>query len=93
MTDCIDPVPFLVALALIVAVLLGLGIRDRRRTRNAVRRWHVAVARFSREAHRGACAWVWWDPSVQDYHVCTRPVDHPTALHVDEPYGARRYRP
>lgn len=77
--DSIDPIPFLIVMALIVAVWLWLGIRDRRRARVD----RLQLARLDHAVYRvevclalGGCAYLWRDPHTDSYHVCNRSRGH-----------------
>lgn len=80
MMDNIEPLSAVVALTIIVAIWLGLGIRDRRRARlDAERR--AAVLLGMRAA--GLCAMVWPIEEEEDvWVVCARAYEH-TGPHLD----------
>lgn len=61
MIDCIEPLAALIVLALLVAVWLAIGIRDRRRARRARPAAYL-------------CADMWSDGV--DWFICTRPYEH-----------------
>lgn len=86
MIDHVDPIPFLVVLALLVAVWLFIGIRDRRRS-NELARLAVERHRYLRDA--GACAAMW--PEADAWRWCTRPYEH-TGPHLDHVNGGIRRR-
>lgn len=79
MVDCIEPVAFLVALALLVLVWLIIGIRALRRARRrdaveAAERLRAAV--YEREHILGMCAHTWRPDPRWSVAVCTRPYEH-----------------
>lgn len=89
MIDNIEPIPFLVIMALIVATWLIIGIRDRRRELVSIGAWLVARHRMYVDA--GRCGAVWSDERERfdGVHWCDRPTGH-TGPHLDTPTGAIR---
>ncbi|KQQ65187.1 hypothetical protein [Microbacterium sp. Leaf320] len=83
MVDNIDPVPFLIALALIVAAWLALGIRDHRRGRIVEAALTAALAD---RVDQGICALIWLGDDSGLWVVCSRPLDH-TGPHVNHRTG------
>lgn len=71
MVDNIEPLPFLIVMALLVTVWLALGIRDRRRARRRVERLGPDAPRCS----------LLWEDGIK-LCVCDRPHEH-TGPHVD----------
>lgn len=92
--DYIEPIPFLVIMAIIVAAWLTLTIRDRRRWRAEADAWHRAIDRVQFIERARGCASVWWDETSHDYGVCTLRLDHGDGtgrgLHVDTVTGLIR---
>jgi hypothetical protein len=80
--DYIEPIPFLVIMALIVAAWLVLTTRDRRRWQAEAAAWHRAVDRVQYVTRTRGCAVVWWDEPSRGYGVCERRLDH-DGPHVD----------
>lgn len=82
MVDHIDPLPFLVALTLIVALWLTLGILDRRRGRRRDREidrevlahWDALKRSDELVITERACGFIWTEGST--WCVCTRPHEH-----------------
>lgn len=74
--DYIEPIPFLIIMALIVLAWLTIGILDRRTWRREADAWHVALNRIQREEARGRCGRAWWISEAHDYAVCTRHFEH-----------------
>lgn len=82
MTDHIEPIPYLVALSLIVALWLTLGILDRRRARR-VEAVRLIEACSDRIRLLGLCSHLWRGVNGW-WVVCARPHEH-TGPHVS--YG------
>lgn len=87
--DSLTPGFALVALTIIVAIWLALGIRDRRRaTRDAV---DAIVGRHRMYVANGRCGAVWSDEGdrFDGVHWCDRHAEH-VGPHVDTPTGSIR---
>lgn len=70
--ETVEPLSFLIVMALIVATWIIIGIRDRRAWRREAEAWRTAIARNQRYRMRRWCAHTWWDKRAADYGVCTR---------------------
>ncbi|WP_096359413.1 hypothetical protein [Microbacterium sp. TPU 3598] len=91
MNDCIEPVALLVALALLVAWWLALGIRDRRRNRHidleVLARWDALKRSDELVIADRACGDIWTEGET--WCVCTRPHEH-TGPCLDDKHGVIR---
>ncbi|WP_262002218.1 hypothetical protein [Microbacterium sp. Mcb102] len=86
MIDNISPLALLVALTMVVALWLYLGIRDRRRARRRDTAASVRLVRaqWEREHILGRCSAVWQDRDA--WIVCTLRYEH-TGPHLNHAHG------
>ena len=82
MSEQVEPIPFLIALALIVAWWLALGVRDRRRARRAEVAERVRLIRAARVRAPGMCTRL-VRTQEGEWVVCSRPHEH-TGPHFNQ---------